>query len=321
MIFLILITISFLLSFESIWWCFAIHQHSVWILNNPEYDRRQAISPKTMIWGMSFIGISSLLAWFWFWHNISMFDECLIHEHDIMGDFIISCLYQFTIIYMCASIARYSCLHTEYWPIISKLISSQLIKYFNFTDLNKYCLSLEKWNKLDLLAKKHNILIIKFADEMADIIWTKDQKLRFTYVNPSMAKLLLKTAKEEVIGFRHMDIAEKIREKGITYSFDLVCEISDKELFKNEEIIRYISSGIIDGEKYHFHILKSPIMINDEIKGLIGVGRNITFEVSNLEQIDLLFKAGKTQEGIELFYTFKENFMNLKHYKEEKEND
>lgn len=315
---LILLTgLIFLISVESLFWSFSVNRHANWLRLNPEYDRRLAVPHSILGFGAIVTGLLTLFLWLWFIYEIVHIQFNLENSHQIiLLKFLIVFWTNLVVVHMWAIVARYSCLHTIYWPYFSKFISNTLIKYFSLTEVHKYCHTLNKWNKIDKLEEQHKNLILKFGDKMNDILWTKDVDLRFTYVNKNMAKRILLSDQQNVLGRTHHQIAEELRCKGMKYTFDMGCEHSDKEIKKTMNPSRFISSGIIGDNNVYFHVFKSPIYFNGKFTGLIGFGRNITFEVSKLENIDLLIRAGDIEQALILFSEYRHKFINLEHYED-----
>lgn len=306
----------FLVSIESTFWAFSVNRHAYWLKTHPEYDRRLAVPYTILGFGASITGLLTLFLWLWFICGIAIMQFKYTSVCPISTKFIIVFWTNLVIIHMWAIVARYSCLHTAYWPYMSRFISNILIKYFNLTEVHKYCHILKKWNDLDRLNEQHRTLILKFSDRMNDILWTKDAHLRFTYVNKSMAEKILLSDQHAVLGRTHQQIAESLRSRGVEYTFDTVCEHTDNKILEVRKTERFVSSGIIDGTKIHLHVFKAPIYFDGKFTGLIGLGRNITFEVNKLEKIDLLIRAGEIQQALVLFSEYKSKFMNLEHYED-----
>lgn len=305
----------FMLAVEVMFWSFSINRHAVWLMQHPNYDRRMAVPSKILAVGGWFTAILALCLWFWHIHSFALhrLSDSMLKNYIIDTFFI--CWILIAMIHLWAMIARYGCLHTQYWPIISGLVSKMLIKKFGITDVNKHCTYMRRWNELDRLSEKHRKLVFKFADKMRDFIWTKDTKKRYTYVNKAMCDYILFYDQHDVIGLSHQQIATELREEGVVYNFDSVSIKSDDKVLADRELTRFVERGIIDNKEVTLHVLKAPIFADGEINGIIGVARDITFEVESLEKIELLFKSGDIAKGLKVFYKYKEDFMGLRKYK------
>lgn len=315
MIAMLVLGIVFFLSVEVLFWSFSINRHAYWLRLHPDYDRRLAVPARilgTAGWITAFLSLS---IWVWIVYNYTLFryDVCGACSYYLQSA--LACWMQLSLIHLWGIIARYSCLHTQFWPIASGLVSKFLIWKFGLTDLSRFCNSLRRWGEMDKMSQKHKTLIFKFADKVIDLFWTKDKETRYTYVNSSRLTKLLMLDKFESIGLTHKDITKALRASGIDYHYDSEGEWSDELVLTQKKPVRFIARGVINNKEVVVYVTKSPIFEKGKVIGIIGMGRDITFEITSLEKIDLLFKAGEIEKGIEEFNKRKEEFSSMDRFK------
>jgi len=309
-----ILLVVFMLSVEVMFWSFSINRHATWLCDNPMYDRRMAVPSKILALCGWITALLSISLWVWHVNSYAMLKMDSISNSDFYLKTFFICWVQISFIHLWAMLARYGCLHTQYWPIISGYISKFLIRKFQLTDINKYCSSMRKWDEIDKVSSQHRQILFKFADVMCDLIWTKDTKKRYTYVNKSMCRYVLILDTHTVIGLTHKQIADKLRSKGIAYDFDNASIKSDNEVLLSKKITRFLERGTINDKEVTLHVLKSPIFEKGKLVGIIGVARDVSDDIENLEKIDFLFKSGNYEQGIAKFNSYKKDFLDLKKY-------
>jgi len=105
------------------------------------------------------------------------------------------------------------------------------------------------------------------SDTASDSIFCKDINRRYTFVNPSMLKLLAFT-KTDLIGKTPEEVFDK-------EDAAIVNEVDDRTL--NGENISEVRSININGEPYFFHTIQVPLLDSDgNITGIGGIVRDIT---------------------------------------------
>lgn len=310
MLSMILLVLIFFLSVEAMFWAFSINRHAYWLKLHPEYDRRLAVPFRILSVAGWFTLFLSLTLWVWHVYSFALFKMCTIMPYDYYLKSFMVIWIQLSLIHLWGIVARYCCLHTQFWPILSGIISRFLIRKFKLTDMNSFCNSMKKWNELDSLSEKHRALVFKFADKVIDLIWTKDDLKRYTYINSSKVTKLLLLDSFDIIGLDHKKVADNIRSEGKTYNFDSISLWTDDKVMAERKIVRFIARGIVEDKEIIISVVKSPIFQDGKISGLIGMGRDVTHEVKSMERIELLFKAGEYYKGIKEFYKYKESLLN-----------
>lgn len=320
MISLIVLGVVFFMSVEAMFWAFSINRHSYWLKLHPDYDRRLAVPARILGTAGLMTACMSIFIWMWAVYNFTLYKGGACNACSYYTKSFLAIWMQLSMIHLWGIIARYSCLHTQYWPILSGMVSRFLIRHFKMTDLSNYCNSMRKWSDLDKLSRKHKSLIFKFADKVIDLFWTKDEKKRYTYINQSRLTDLLMLDKFDSLGLTHKEIAEKLRSEGIEYYYDSESVGTDDIVLYERRTVRFIAKGVIKGKDVVVYVTKSPIFQNGEVVGIIGMGRDITFETVALEKIELLFRSGEIEKGIAEFYKQKEEFSSMERFKLLEEN-
>ena len=306
-----ILLIIFFLSVELMFWSFSINRHSVWLSKHPHYDRRLAVPSRLLSMAGCMTAIFAICLWIWHVYSFSLYMNNLVSSFDFYTRAFFIVWTELSIIHLWAMLARYGCVHTKYWPIFSGILSGILIKRFNLTDISKYCRSMRKWNDLDKLSEQHKFLLFKFVDILKDVIWTKDIHQKYTYVNNSMADNVLLIDGFDTMGKTHMKIADELRNEGVNYNFDFVCSKSDNYILKHRVITKFTERGIINEKEHVFRVLKAPIIIDYQVVGIIGIGRDISFEVHSLEKIESLFRDKNINGAEKEFTEFKNAYMAL----------
>lgn len=299
------ICIIFILAVEVCFWSFSINRHAIWLINHPYYDRRLAVPAKVLSFAGWMTALLAISLWIWHvrafsLHNISQMDTIEFYGKTFLTSWVL-----LSMIHMWGIVSRYACLHSSYWPIISGKISDFIVRKLGMTEINKYCSTLRKWNELDRLSEQHKQLLFKFADKMNDYIWTKDQYGKYTYVNESLANEILLMDSLDVVGMSHNEIGDCNRNAGITYSFDNAITNSDNVVIEKKVNLHFILRGIINDLPIAVKVTKSPIFIDGQVVGIIGIGRDITYEIDTMDQFEILLKTNKIEEAKNLFTEFK----------------
>lgn len=298
---------------ETSCWTVTIVKHASWLSKHPDYEDGMATSGNILMIASCISGIFALLAWAWlchtitlYWIGVSPWDTSLV----VTSLLCVSIL--FSHIHFWALLARYTCLSIVYWPYGSYLVSRLLNKYTGTRDIGHYCLMFEKWNNLSIRSGLHRSVIINFLDLIPDLVWTKDLGDKFTYVNTAICKKLLLCKPIEAIGKTGLDLAEEARQRGKVYTFGEVCDGSDAIVKDSGQIEAFMESGIVDDHFLALHVLKAPIYQvygqHRELVGTIGVGRDVTRQWREHNEIMQFINDGQFDEASRLFTEHKQKF-------------
>jgi len=135
--------------------------------------------------------------------------------------------------------------------------------------------------------KKHKRLFNHFrmmSDNIPDLVWSKNLKGEYTFVNKAICeKLLIANNTDEPIGKTDMFFVNrqrKLRPKNKTWhTLGELCVNSDKIVIKNEKAQRFNEFGNIKGAFIYLDVYKAPILNNKgKMVGTVGHGRIVTKE-------------------------------------------
>jgi len=120
------------------------------------------------------------------------------------------------------------------------------------------------------------------ADNNPDMLWAKDLKGRYLFINKRMAVDLFGFKNNEyVLNKTDKDIIEEIRaerpDRDDWYHIDKDYTAIDQDILKKKKPLRYEVTGFIRGKYYYFDVFKAPLR-NDKGKiiGTVGSAREIT---------------------------------------------
>jgi len=122
------------------------------------------------------------------------------------------------------------------------------------------------------------------CDNLPDLIWTKDLKSRFIFVNKSCSEILLNAKDtDEPIGKDDIYFAdrEKASHPGNPdyHTFGETCNDSDLMVMESRKPMRRDELGYLKGEKTYLDIFKAPFFDdNNNMMGTVGCARIITKE-------------------------------------------
>jgi PAS domain-containing protein len=145
-------------------------------------------------------------------------------------------------------------------------------------------------------------------------VWTKDTKGRFVYSNKAF-KVLLNIEDSEILGKTEQDMIDALQKKGIILSISDNCKKADELVLKTKKISIYIEKGYINNKFVALNILKAPIYKyhrgKQKIIGTISLGRDITLDWQEHENIFRLWNSGDKEGAFELFKLHKSRFETL----------
>ena len=123
-----------------------------------------------------------------------------------------------------------------------------------------------------------------------DMVWAKDLSGRYTYANSRLAYQLYRTNVADVIGKSDVELAKVCKEKQgcENFTFGQMCGDSDKEVLRDQRSMKFLEEGCVDGERLILMVHKNIERdIHGNVIGTVGVGRDVTFEYTELQDIAL----------------------------------
>ena len=197
----------------------------------------------------------------------------------------------------------------ENWPFLSLWLIKIIAKYTDisvFIESARYCVLMQKWYAMQARADKHKTLLTSFLDYIPDMVWTKDTEHRFTYTNkPINDVLLLSDIIGDPVGSTSIDIATKLRDKGIRYTFGEICQDSDKIVIACEKSKTFLEYGTVGDSFLALRVIKAPIYDKGVLIGTIGIGRDVTWDWTQHEELEELLVAGRYEEALSLLQVHK----------------
>jgi len=154
-----------------------------------------------------------------------------------------------------------------------------------------------------------------FIKSLPDMFWMKDLNNRFTYVNDSICRDLLKCDSKFAIGKTSIEIAEYHREQGRDYTFGEICVDSDDIITKFRIPQRFLEYGKVNGDFLALQVYKAPllkynpVLDENELLGTIGIGRDLTYDFNDHEILSWLLSEGRMTEVLDLFEKHKKRFL------------
>ena len=114
------------------------------------------------------------------------------------------------------------------------------------------------------------------AETLPDMMWCKDVDGKYVYANNAIKKGLLFDMNP--IGKTDAELATKAKEYfGVdNHTFGEKCRNSDKVVLSINKPERFLESGKIRGKMLYLEVFKAPWVVNGELKGVVGTGRDMT---------------------------------------------
>ncbi len=120
------------------------------------------------------------------------------------------------------------------------------------------------------------------ADNIPDLLWAKDMRKRYLFVNKALCENLLNASDtDEPIGKTDMFFAERERkshpEDPQWHTFGETCSDSDELTMQQKSAGKYEEFGNVKGQFLYLDVQKGPILDKDgNMIGTVGSGRDIT---------------------------------------------
>jgi len=118
-------------------------------------------------------------------------------------------------------------------------------------------------------------------DNVPDMIWAKDIKDRFLFVNQSMCDNLLHAKSTiEPLGRSDLFFADRERKKKFEHTFGEICINSDDIVKKSHKSGRFLEDGLVRGKYLALDVHKAPFYSKSgKIIGTVGCARNVTKDI------------------------------------------
>lgn len=310
----LLCVVMWVLATEALMWTITMSRHACWLKRHPEYEAGLATKARTLQLAISLSGLFCLLVGCFFVYFTTLLATGMwpINYIGIIGISLIPGVF-LTHIHLWSIVARYTCLHTQYWPLVSLFVHKTLSKHINIQDLAVYCLSYERWRSILPLADTHNKLLPTFLDVIPEVLWIKDKSGRLTYANRMTFKKL-GFDEARVLGRTFYEMAFTHTPDLLDVSFYAQSEKADLLVLKTKKVFRGNIYGRILGKFCALKVTKAPVYTvcpetgEKELSGVICLGIDITERWHEHEEILELFEEGRVSEGINAFVRHKTHF-------------
>jgi PAS domain-containing protein len=148
----------------------------------------------------------------------------------------------------------------------------------------------------------HRKSLGNYIEDVPDLIWVKDLDFRYTYVNKSVLSTL-ELKLQDIIGKTDQEIRQQMMNNGIRY--EIGADHTDHE-HKLDQPIIYLDTGYIRDRFIALQVFKGPLYNSDSILtrkhvGYFSIGRDLTFDVEDHNNIATLLSEGDLTKAIDLF--------------------
>lgn len=140
---------------------------------------------------------------------------------------------------------------------------------------------------------------------MPDMLWAKDIYGRYIIANKAIRDTLLQDPNP--YGKNDVEIARAIKERmgDDKHTFGEICGNSDKIVLTRDMPMKFNEDGLINGEYIMLQVHKNTLKNSDGyIIGTVGIGRDITFEVTMLRDIADMTTCPETKKQIETLLNY-----------------
>lgn len=124
------------------------------------------------------------------------------------------------------------------------------------------------------------------AETLPDMMWCKDLNGKYVYANQAIIDGLLldrnPIGKTDV----QLAIAAKGRYGWHNHTFGEKCANSDKIVLDSGIAQRFLESGKVKGKLFYLEVFKAPWVVNGEVRGVVGTGRDMTEYVEAYREQD-----------------------------------
>lgn len=124
------------------------------------------------------------------------------------------------------------------------------------------------------------------AEAIPDMMWYKTLDGKYVYANNAIKKGLLLDNFPE--GKDDITLAKASKEKygEDNFTFGEVCGNSDLVIIDTLKPQRFLESGKVKGKMLYLEVFKAPLFIGGQLKGVVGIGRDMTEYVEAYRSAD-----------------------------------
>ncbi len=163
----------------------------------------------------------------------------------------------------------------------SNIISQKLENGFNMINELKRELTLKQFE-----LEKAKQLLTTIGDTIPDMLWAKDVKGRYIYVNKAIKdELFYSIDYKDIIGKTDIELTVKCKDIAghDNHTFGEICGDSDKEVIKDKSKKRFLEEGLINGKKTFLEVHKNVLQKDGLVIGTVGTGRDVTEYYTSLK--------------------------------------
>lgn len=153
----------------------------------------------------------------------------------------------------------------------------------------------------------HRDSIVEYLDSIPDLVWTKDTNHCYTYTSKALQDKLLFASAADAFGHT---TGEMLEGRACTEpSFSQICAETDEIALRSPKPQRFHESGVIDGKFISLQVYKAQLKDESgKVVGTIGLGRDMTYDCLDHEEIDELLRTGNIPEAYEAFIRHKDRY-------------
>lgn len=125
--------------------------------------------------------------------------------------------------------------------------------------------------------RKKEVIIQTMINQSPDMFWCKDTNGKYMFANKAIKDNLL--CDDNPIGKTDIQLAKQAKKTygDKNHTFGDMCLNSDKDTIKNKYINKeYVENGKVKGKMLHLSVKKSIVVLDNEVIGVVGSGRDIT---------------------------------------------
>jgi hypothetical protein len=147
--------------------------------------------------------------------------------------------------------------------------------------------------ELEYQNAQKELILQTIIDTLPDMVWYKDTGGRYVYANKAIKEGLLMCANP--IGMTDVELATHAKAVfgDENHTFGEKCSNSDavvmgkvREGTFTKDDGRFMESGKIKGEMKYLEVFKAPIVVEGELKGVCGTGRDLTEYMKVVKKVE-----------------------------------
>lgn len=126
-------------------------------------------------------------------------------------------------------------------------------------------------------------MLYTMTNNIPDIIWSKNMKGKYQFINDAGAAIIFNTIPDDVIGRTDIDLLSDLphREEFLNRFMEL-----DRDVINSSTQIKSVETIIHDNKEITLEIIKSPIISKvGKIEGTVGCARDISSKITNEKTI------------------------------------